>query len=129
MASVQELKQELISEQEAAIELSDRSIGAIETLLSLSTLVISILGLIIAVLAIFGYAFLVREAKRSAKKVANRQLDDYLTSEDVRLLIEGCVEKTVKERMKNAFIVNHITQEKDTNPVDPFPSAEGALKE
>lgn len=128
MATVQELKDGLLAEQSRTVEVADSAIAAIDTILNLSTYVLTILGVVIALLAIFGYAFIASSAQKAAKKVATGAMDSYIKSQEFADRMQGAVEAEVKRRMANKFIVANITEEPDGDEPDPFPSAEEAKR-
>ena len=128
MATVQELKDGLLAEQSRTVEVADSAIAAIDTILNLSTYVLTILGVIIALLAIFGYAFIASSARKAAREVATDAMDSYIKGQEFADRVQGAVESEVKRRMANKFIVANITEEPDGDEPDPFPSAEEAKK-
>lgn len=128
LATVQELKDGLLAEQSRTVEVADSAIAAIDTILNLSTYVLTILGVIIALLAIFGYAFIASSARKAAKEVATDAMNSYIKSQEFGDRMQGAVESEVKRRMANKFIVANITEEPDCDEPDPFPSAEEAKR-
>lgn len=128
LATVQELKDGLLAEQSRTVEVADSAIAAIDTILNLSTYVLTILGVIIALLAIFGYAFIASSARKAAKEVATDAMNSYIKSQEFGDRMQGAVESEVKRRMANKFIVANITEEPDGDEPDPFPSAEEAKR-
>jgi hypothetical protein len=129
LATVQELKDGLLAEQSKTVEVADSAIAAIDTILNLSTYVLTILGVIIALLAIFGYAFIASSARKAAKEVATDAMDSYIKSQEFADRMQGAVESEVKRRMANKFIVANLTEEQDGGEPDPFPSAEEAKRQ
>lgn len=128
LATVQEIKDELLAEQARTVEVATDAITAIDTILNLSTWVLGILGAIIALLAIFGYGFIASSARKAAKEVATEAMGSYIKSQKFADRMQGAVESEVKRRMANKFIVANITEEPDGDEPDPFPSAEEAKK-
>lgn len=128
LATVQELKDRLLAEQSRTVEIADSAIAAIDTILNLSTWGLGILGVIIALLAIFGYGFIASSARKSAKEVATKAMSSYIKSQEFADQMQGAVEAEVRRRMANKFIVANLTEEPDGDEPDPFPSAEEAKK-
>jgi hypothetical protein len=124
MASVQELKDALKTEQSRAIEVSDTAIAAIDTLLNLSQYVLTILGIVLAVLALIGIGAMAGLARRAAISMANSRLDDYLKSQEFEDRMAVAVKSEVKERVGNKVILTYLEEEKDGGEPDPFPPAE-----
>lgn len=128
MATVQELKDALIAEQANAVELTEKAVDAIGTVLTLSSWVLGVLGGVIALLAVFGYGFIARGAKEAARKLADDKVDAYIKSKDFADMMQASVEAEVKKRMTNKFILANLTEEQDGDEPDPFPSAAEAKK-
>lgn len=125
MATVQELKDALETEQTKAIELADRAISAIDTLLNLSTWSLGVLAFVVGVIAIFGYALIANSAKKGAKQVAKSGLDTYLKSQEFSEALEVAIRQEVKDRLKDRVIMSYMTEDKGTNGgEDAFPSAD-----
>lgn len=121
MAAVSELKEALVTEQTRALELADQSMAAVGTLLNLSMYVLGGLGVIIALIALFGYGVIAKGARDSANKVAIERMDSYIISQEFSDLLERCVRDEVKRRVGDKFILTHIKEESGENSTDPFP--------
>ena len=129
LATVQELKDALDVQRELSIALSERSMAAIDTLLSLSTWAFGILAFVVGVIAIFGYSLIHTSAKKAAQKVAKDGFNSYLKSQEFADLLETEVRKEVKERMKDKIILSYMTEDSVGNGEDAFPVAvEGKAK-
>lgn len=129
LATVQELKDVLEREQSKAMELSEKALGAVDTLLNLSTWVLGVLAFVVGIIAIFGYALISNAAKKSAKEVAKSGLEAYLRSQDFAESLEVAIRQEVKDRLKDKVIMNFMTEEKDTTgDGDAFPVADGKAK-
>ena len=128
MATVQELKDALETEQARAAELAEKAIGAIDTLLNLSTWTLGILAFIVGIIAIFGYSLIASAAKKSAKEVAKAEAATYIKSKDLEDRLEVAIRQEVKERMKDKVIMTYMTEEKGTGKADAFPPIPGVKK-
>lgn len=126
MATVQDLKDSLASEQTRAFDVANSAIGAIDTLLNLSMWVLGIVAFVVGVLALFGYAFIASSAKKAAKDLAKSRVDEYIKGQEFSEKIEVSIRQEVKERMKHTVIMNLMTEDKEPNGgADAFPSVPG----
>jgi hypothetical protein len=125
VASVQELKDALQAEQLAAIDVADRALDAINTLLTLSGWTITILAFVVGLIAIFGYALIASSAKNAAKKVATDRVDSYIKSQEFHDSLEVQVRKEVKERLRGKMILANLAEDEDDPGPDAFPNVSG----
>ncbi len=123
MASVSEIKNGLLERQDDAIEATATAISAIDTLLNMSMWVLAVLGIIIALIAFFGYVAIRGAAVDTAKKVEKRSIDDYIKGDDFLDQLDNAVRDEVKERVKDKIILAHLKEEVEGDEPDPFPSA------
>lgn len=114
MASVRELKERLAAENAATIEASHTAIAAIDTLLNFSMWVLGILAIIIAIVAIFGYAAIKRYAARVAEGIANEKANRYIGSDEFLGVVEQTIAKEVQEHWRSTVVVNL-----DSRPASP----------
>lgn len=128
MASVRELKDALEAEQTRAVDVADRSIAAIDTLLNLSMWGMTILGILVGLIALFGYGLIARSARIAAEKVATEKVESYIKSQEFADQIQRDVKEEVRRRVADKIILANLTGEKDDAPDDPFPAAPGGAK-
>lgn len=121
MASIQELKDALETEQTRALEVADRALTSIDTLLNLSMWVLAVFAIIIALIALFGWGFIARSARRRAEKIAKEAIDAYIKSEMFTNVLEKNVRQEVKSRVGEKVILANLTEEPAGDDPDPFP--------
>lgn len=122
LASVSQLKEVLAVEQASAVDVAERAIGAIDTLLNLSTWALGILAFVVGIIAIFGYGLIANAAKRAAKDVAKAEASTYINSQEFSDILEVAIKQEVKDRMKDKIIMNFMTEDPDQNGgADAFP--------
>lgn len=121
MATVQELKDALVSEQTKAAELADKSLTAIDTVLNLATFTLGALGFLVAAIAIFGYALIANSSKKAAQKVATSAVDSYIKSQPFAEMIELRVRQEVKDRLKDKIILANLKEDTAPGEPDAFP--------
>lgn len=129
MATVQEIKDALLLEQQNTIEVSQTAIAAIDTLLNLSMYVLGVLAILLALLSIWGITTIRSSSEKKAKKVANDYLKVYIESDKFKDLLEVSVKDEVKSRVGSKVILNYITEDADGDDPDPFPKAKEANKD
>jgi len=123
MASVSDLKLALDAERQAAAKAAEVAISSIDTLLNLSTWVLSSIGVLLAILSITGVIVLVRLAKNSAVHVANKRLDNYIGTEEFKDLVEGKISDAIEERWQRTVVLTRLeTHENDPAGGREFPS-------
>ncbi|WP_224824868.1 hypothetical protein [Cognatishimia sp. MH4019] len=123
MASIQELKDALETEQTKALDVADRALTSIDTLLNLSMWVLAVFAIIIALIALFGWGFIARSARRRAEKIAKDAIDEYIKSEMFTNVLEKNVRQEVKSRVGEKVILANLTEEPSGDDPDPFPQA------
>lgn len=98
MASVQELRDALETEQTRAIELSDRALAAIDSVVGLTSLWTTLLGFGIALLALIGVGVIYIGSRRAASKIAQQRIQSYLEGDEVRQQIQAEVQNYLDRR-------------------------------
>ncbi len=121
MATVKELKEALITEQTKALEIADRALVSINTLLNLSMWVLGAFAIIIALIALFGWGFITISARKRAEKIAKDTIDAYIDSSMFTNVLEDHVRREVKERVGEKTILANITEEPAGSGPTPFP--------
>ena len=106
------------------LSLPKKAIGAIDTLLNLSTWTLGILAFVVGAIAIFGYGLISNAAKKAAKDVAKAEATAYIKSKEFEDRLEVSIRQEVRERMKDKVIMSFMTEEKETNGgAGAFPTA------
>lgn len=118
MASVAEIKTALLADQVAAQKAYELSTSAIGTVSSVASWTITALGVLVAIIAIFGWAVIAKASKAAAKKVAHDNVHAYLKSDEFIRLLDDKVEKA----LINKSIQGYVSGNDDIDDVDPFPS-------
>lgn len=110
-----------------ALEASQTAMEAISTVTAISTYTLTILGVIIAILALWGVNALVKAARAAAKQIANSRLDSYIKSDEFNELVKLKIEKSVQEKWLNTVVVTRLAEDVKT-PDDPSPFPPGDAK-
>lgn len=75
---------------------------AIGTVTNLASYTLATLGVIIAVLALWGIKELVDKAKDAAERIANNRFDSYVRSQEFQLTLQDRIDKAVEARWQEA---------------------------
>lgn len=108
-----------------ALDASQTAINAIGAVSSIASLALTVLGIGVAVIAIWGWVTITRGAKAAAVSIANKRLDAYILSPEFSDLVRLKVELSIKERWARSIVAERIVE--DTSGGDdppPFPSGE-----
>jgi len=74
---------------------------AIDSLVGLSSFVLTILGIVIGLIAIFGWAVIYAGARGQAKQVANNRMDRYIKTEEFGAAITKRLDELLEVRWQN----------------------------
>ena len=108
-----------------ALEASQTAMDAISTVTAVSTYTLTILGVMIAILALWGVGALVKAARAAAKQIANSRLDSYIQSDEFNDLVKLKIEKSVQEKWLNTVVVTRLAEDvKSADDPSPFPSGD-----
>jgi len=122
---VQQLKDALETEQSRLAEVSDASIQAIGSLLSMSQWVLGILAILLAVIAIVGWITIYRAALAACRNMAKNHLESYINSEAFRNLVSDKIERQLEKEWENRLVSTTLDRsDKEANDPSPFPQAE-----
>lgn len=69
---------------------------AIGTVTDVATYTLTILGVLIAILAIWGVGALVKAARGAAKQIANERWNSYIKSDEFNALVNSRIDEAVK---------------------------------
>lgn len=105
----------------------DVAMNAINTVVSLASWTLAALGVLIALLAVFGWWELRRHsansAKKTAKQVADKRLDAYLTSDEVQERLSAAIEEQVQKRVAGMIVVTPSVAQDAGVDGEQFPEA------
>jgi len=106
MASVQDLKDALATEQQRAVQLAEQAFQAIDTVTNAANFWLTGLSIGLATLAIVGYGVLYGGARNHAKKVAESRIDSYLRGDEGRAFVRQAIADEVRSQIEaKAFVV------------------------
>ena len=91
------------SHVEDAIEASQTAMDAIGTVTDVASYTLTILGVFIAILALWGVGMIVKAARDSAKQIANKRLDDYIEGDEFKALLNSRVDEAVRRERLDAI--------------------------
>ena len=77
---------------------------AIGTVTDFASYTLTVLGLVIALVALLGVVTIYRGARVTAKQIANQRLDSYIDSEGFRTLIAERIDAAVKANWQDGLI-------------------------
>jgi hypothetical protein len=108
-----------------ALEASQTAMDAISTVTAISTYTLTILGVIIAILALWGVGALVRAARSAAKQIANARFNAYIDSDEFKEMVKVRIEKSVQDRWQNTIVVSRLAEDvKAADDPSPFPTGD-----
>ena len=115
-------EQQHISE---ALQASQTAMDAIGTIIDVATLSLTIIGIFIGLLALFGVMAIVRQAKAQAKQIANKAVTDYIETDVFKALVNSGIDKSVQDRWRESVVANRLSEER-RQPGDEsaFPSGD-----
>lgn len=122
MASVQDIKDALETEQQRSVELADKAFQAIDTVTNLANFWLTALSIGIAIVGLIGLGAVYLSSKREARRVAEARIKSYLEGEEVQSQIGSLIETEVQRRIeRGTFVMVHPEPPKDgaAFPDDP----------
>lgn len=110
-----------------ALDASQTAISAISTVVSVSTWALAIIGIGVALIALWGWTTLKEAARERATKIANDRFDAYIETDEFKEMVKEKITKSVEDRWKNTFVVRSLVEEQrsPTDEKSPFPSPGG----
>lgn len=105
---------EAVKSATKSVDMADKDIlgvafDAIENVTNLATYTLTVLGILIALIAVFGWWEMRRHsastAESVAKRVANKRLDDYLKSEEIGDRVLAAVQEQAEKRVAGMIVV------------------------
>lgn len=117
--SATSLEQEHI---DRALAASQTAMDAIGTVVDIATYTLTFLGVLIAILAIWGIKEIWERAERAAERIANKRLAAYIQSQEFSDFVKNRIDKGVEARWQETQI-DSMEQEKATasEGEQPFP--------
>ena len=85
----------------------------------------TILGVFIAILALWGVAMIIKAARGAAKQIANSRLDDYMASKEFRDLMVARVDASIKAERQDLLLKRLEEVVRGADDPTPFPTKEG----
>lgn len=129
MASVQELKDALEAERGAAAQLAESALQAIDTVTNLASFTLAGLGIVIAILALIGFATVYFGARRLARKVAEVRIKSFIEGEEGERFVHSVIADEVTRQIEQRVfvLVQPDAQKHDgpSFPEDPKPKKGG----
>ncbi|WPM80995.1 hypothetical protein R5W60_04650 [Brucella pseudintermedia] len=118
------MKAILETEQTRMVEVAEKSIGSISTILTASMWVLGILTLAFAVLGFLGWRSVHSASIKKAEKVAKARMKAYMDSEEFKTLITSKVDELWSENWQNRVVSPTLDiHDKDNQGASPFPTA------
>lgn len=87
-----------------ALAASQASMDAIGTVTNVASYTLTFLGVLIAVLAIWGIKEIRERAESAAERIANERLATYITSKEFSAFVKNRIDKAVESRWQEAQI-------------------------
>lgn len=129
MASVNEIKEALTLEHQRTLEVADRAISAIDTMLNVGMWVMGALALAVAVFALLGYREVTNAARKKAEQVANKHVRDYIESDEFKVAIRRQVATATNryqaDQIAKALEIVHESESAPNEEDQEFPKPPG----
>lgn len=107
-----------------ALEASQTAIDAIGTVLSVSTWALGIIGIAVALIAVWGWSTLKEGAREKAKQIANERLDSYMASENFTKLMRARIDVAIKTEWQESLLKRVEEAVKPADDEAAFPTKE-----
>lgn len=105
---------------EMALEAMQTAMSAIDTLLSLSSWVLTVLGVLIAIIAIFGWVVIRNAVIAQSEQIANKRMNAYLKSDAFKALLAKEVDQSVRARWQSRAVSRLEEERAQAGDVTPF---------
>lgn len=127
MASVEEIKNALLAEQAKAAEMTDRALQAVDSITNVASFWLGVLGVGVALFALIGWAAVHAGAGRTAKKVADSRMNDYITSDAAKAIIAAAISDEIARQLASrSFVVVQPAEQPAQQEDSSFPKTGGA---
>jgi uncharacterized membrane protein YhiD involved in acid resistance len=111
---------------EQALASSQTAMDAIGTVTDIATYTLTILGVFIGILALWGVGALVKAARGAAKQIANARWNDYIASEEFNALVNSRIDEAVRaQRLDTISRKLEELARDETRDAPPFEEKEG----
>jgi hypothetical protein len=107
---------------EAETNAVERSLAAIDTVLAIASWSLTIMGIIVALVAIVGYTQLKASAIQRAELMAETRISQYMKSEEFSDRLERLARERVQAWVEAQQFERYISPEADGGEADAFPS-------
>ena len=111
-----------------ALEASQSAMDAIGTVTDIATYTLTILGVFIAILALWGVVAIINAARAAAKQIANERFDAYIGSEDFSNFVKNRIDTAVEAKWQDAQIGSmeqeDVAEGEGSSPFPPPPEEE-----
>lgn len=105
-----------------ALEASQTAIDAIGAISSIASIALTVLGIGVAIIALWGFVSITRAAKATASKIANSRVEAYIKTEEFDRLVREKIELSIKERWSSSVVASRIVEESSADDeAQPFP--------
>lgn len=105
MASIEETRQALETQQQRALELAEKSFTAIDSVMNTANFWLTSLSILIGLIALVGLGAVYFGATRMAKKVAETRLSTYIKNGEAVITIRKGIEDEVKVQIEGRSFV------------------------
>lgn len=119
MASVAEIKEALLADQQRAAEAYEVALQSIGAVTSLASWTLGILGVVLGLVALFGWAVISKVATSRAKELAGQKVSAYLISDEFAKILDQRVVAAMAARDRAKAATRDVT----VDDADPFPPA------
>lgn len=108
-----------------ALEASQTAMDSIGTVTDIASYTLTILGVFIAILALWGVVMIIKAARGAAKQIANSRLDAYIASNEFRDLMVARVDASIKAERQDLLLKRLEEVVRGADDPTPFPTKEG----
>lgn len=123
MASVQDLKDILITEQTRLAEISEKSIAAISGVFTVASFVIVIFATGLTLLALIGWQTIKAACINKSEKITKAKVQAHINSPEFRYMVEDKIHDYMSENWENNIISTTLDiYDKGNQEESPFPS-------
>jgi hypothetical protein len=117
------VEQEHIKE---ALGAAQSAMDAIGTVTDIASYTLTILGVFIAILALWGVAMIIKAARDAAERIANNRMDDYIAGDDFQALVKERVDKAIAATWQDVQLQRLTETGKPAGDEEPFPAKDDA---
>lgn len=104
-----------------AIGASQTAMAAVETVLTVSTWALAIMGLVVALVAIVGFFEIRRASINKAGEIANTRFDNYMKGEDFKAFVQERIESAIAAQWEKEMMSSLVEDIDWDDELPPFP--------